>query len=151
MAITADNGTRVEDTLRRALSLLWANLSMDGAVSDDQTMKILCGLSRASKVRRIDDTFLGATLRAMRRVVLDDGQTPRQRIGELWRILDVPPVTEALGLDANGRLIAGHRRPAVIRRSRSGRAPVNPSLSISSGRSLPPAVRDIASRQTSAA
>jgi hypothetical protein len=99
----------IEDALRRALDLLWANLLPRETLSDEQAFERLRRLVRSRKVRAAlagSATFLAATLRAVRRVLLDqDGRTARQRIGELWCILDVPPVNDALGIDNNRRLV----------------------------------------------
>jgi hypothetical protein len=50
------------------------------------------------------------TLRAVQHVVADDRRTARQRLGELWRILDQLPVNEALSKDRNSRATTIARR-----------------------------------------
>jgi hypothetical protein len=123
----------IEDALRRALDLLWANLLPRETLSDERALERLRRLVRSRKVRAAlagSATFLAATLRAVRRVLLDqDQRTARQRIGELWCILDVTPVNDALRIDNNRRLVG----TAPQARVREIGAP--PSLSRLPGRS----------------
>lgn len=99
----------VEDTLRMAQDLLREQLQSGDPYHTIAHLRTLVRSKQVQSALRHADTFLAATLRAVRLVVADDSRDAQHRIGELWRILDQPAVNAALGFDRSRRMTTDRR------------------------------------------
>jgi hypothetical protein len=91
----------IEQTLRDAQGILRANLPPAKNLPDDQAVQSLRALVRTPQVREVlergHDTALCFVLRAVNRILSDDGQPDRTTINRLWGVLDEPEFNRALG------------------------------------------------------
>ena len=91
----------IERTLRDAQSILRANLPPAKNLPDDQAVQSLGAIVRSPQVREVlergHETALCFVLRAVSRILSDDGQLDRMTINRLWDVLDEPEFNRALG------------------------------------------------------
>jgi hypothetical protein len=91
----------IERTLRDAQGILRANLPPAKNLPDDQAVQSLRAIVRTPQVREVlergHDTALCFVLRAIDRILSDDGQADRTTINRLWDVLDEPECIRALG------------------------------------------------------
>jgi hypothetical protein len=91
----------IERTLRDAQGVLRANLPPAKNLSDNQAVQSLRAIVRAPQVREVlergQDTALCFVLRAVNRILADDGQPDRMTINRLWDVLDEPEFNRMLG------------------------------------------------------
>jgi len=92
--------------------MLWANLPPASNLPDAQAVKSLRALVRTRQVhqalKRGNDTALCFALRAVNRILSDEGQ-PNTTINRLSDVLDEPELNRALG--QNSRMILGQKKP----------------------------------------
>ena len=92
--------------------MLWANLPPARNLPDAQAVKFLRTLVRTPQVhqalKRGNDTALCFALRAVNRILSDEGQ-PNTTINRLSGVLDEPELNRALG--QNSRMILGQKKP----------------------------------------
>ena len=97
----------IKRTLREAQGMLWANLPPASNLPDAQAVKSLRALVRTPQVhqalKRGNDTALCFALRAVNRILSDDGQPDRMTINRLWDVLNEPEFNRALGSQQNMR------------------------------------------------
>lgn len=102
----------IKRTLREAQGILWANLPPASNLPDAQAVKSLRALVRTPQVhqalKRGNDTALCFALRAVNRILSDEGQ-PNTTINRLSDVLDEPELNRALG--QNSRMILGQKKP----------------------------------------
>src|SRR5262249_23266182 len=105
----------IKRTLREAQGMLWANLPPASNLPDAQAVKSLNSrqaLARTPQVhqalKRGNDTALCFALRAVNRILSDEGQ-PNTTINRLRDVLDEPELNRALG--QNSRMILGQKKP----------------------------------------
>jgi hypothetical protein len=95
----------IQQTLREAQGILRANLPPARNLPDDQAVKSLRAIVRTPQVRealeRGNDTALCFALRAVNRILSDEGQPDRATINQLWDVLDEPELNRALGVQRN--------------------------------------------------
>ena len=95
----------IKRTLRDAQGILRANLPPAKNLPDDQAVKSLRAIVRTPQVREVlergHDTALCFVLRAVNRILSDDGQPDRMTINRLWDVLDEPKFNRALGGQQN--------------------------------------------------
>jgi hypothetical protein len=95
----------IERTLRDAQGILRANLPPAKNLPDDQAVQSLRAIVRTPQVREVlergHDTALCFVLRAVNRILSDDGQPDRMTIKRLWDALDEPECNRALGGQQN--------------------------------------------------
>jgi hypothetical protein len=88
-------------TLRDAQGILRANLPPAKNLPDDQAVQSLRAIVRTPQVRealeRGNDTALCFVLRAVNRILSDDGQPDRMTINRLWDVLGEPEFNRTLG------------------------------------------------------
>jgi hypothetical protein len=91
----------IERTLREAKGILRANFPPAKNLPDDQAVQSLRAIVRTPQVREVlergHDTALCFVLRAVNRVLSEDGQPDRTTINRLWDVLDEPEFNRALG------------------------------------------------------
>ena len=91
----------IERTLRDAQGILSANLPPAKNLPDDQAVQSLRAIVRSPQVREVlergHDTALCFVLRAVNRILSDDGQPDRMTINRLWDVLDDLELNRALG------------------------------------------------------
>jgi hypothetical protein len=82
----------IERTFRDIQSILRANLPPAKNVPDNQAVQSLRAIVRSPQVREVlergNDTALCFVLRAVNRILSDDGQPDRMTINRLWDVLD---------------------------------------------------------------
>jgi len=95
----------IERTLRDAHSILRANLPPAKNLPDDQAVQSLRAIVRSPQVREVlergHETALCFVLRAVSRILSDDGQLDRMTINRLWDVLDESKFNRALGSQYN--------------------------------------------------
>jgi len=95
----------IERTLRDAQSILRANLPPAKNLPDDQAVQSLRAIVRSPQVREVlergHETALCFVLRAVSRILSDDGQLDRMTINRLWDVLDESKFNRALGSQYN--------------------------------------------------
>jgi hypothetical protein len=95
----------IQQALREAQGILRANLPPARNLPDDQAVKSLRAIVRTPQVRealeRGNDTALCFALRAVNRILSDEGQPDRATINQLWGVLDEPELKRALGVQRN--------------------------------------------------
>ena len=95
----------IERTLRDAQGILRANLPPAKNLPDNQAVQSLRAIVRSPQVREVlergNDTALCFVLRAVNRILSDDGQPDRMTINRLWDVLDEPEFNRALGAQQN--------------------------------------------------
>jgi hypothetical protein len=95
----------IKRTLRDAQGILRANLPPAKNLPDDQAVKSLRAIVRTPQVREVlergQDTTLCFVLRAVNRILSDDGQPDRMTINRLWDVLDEPEFNRTLGGQQN--------------------------------------------------
>ena len=91
----------IERTLREAKGILRANLPPAKNLPDNQAVQSLRAIVRAPQIREVlergHDTALCFVLRAVNRILVDDGQPDRMTINRLWDVLDEPEFNRTLG------------------------------------------------------
>jgi hypothetical protein len=104
----------IEQALREAQDLLWANLPPTQNLSDERAVVCLRAAIGAARVQEAiehgNDTALSFVLRAANRI-LSEKQANRATIIHLWDILDAPEVNRALGIKQNSRMMIGRKKP----------------------------------------
>ena len=95
----------IERTLRDAQGILRANLPPAKNLPDNQAVQSLRAIVRTPQVREVlergHDTALCFVLRAVNRILSDNGQPDRMTINRLWDVLDQPEFNRALGGQQN--------------------------------------------------
>jgi hypothetical protein len=95
----------IERTLRDAQGILRANLPPAKNLPDNQAVQSLRAIVRTPQVREVlergHDTALCFVLRAVNRILSDDGQPDRMTINRLWDVLDEPEFNRILGSQQN--------------------------------------------------
>ena len=95
----------IERTLRDAQGILRANLPPAKNLPDNQAVQSLRAIVRTPQVREVlergHDTALCFVLRAVNRILSDDGQPDRMTINRLWDVLDEPEFNRTLGGQQN--------------------------------------------------
>ena len=95
----------IERSLRDAQGILRANLPPAKNLPDNQAVQSLRAIVRAPQVREVlergHDTALCFVLRAVNRILADDGQPDRVTINRLWDVLDEPEFHRALSGQQN--------------------------------------------------
>ena len=95
----------IERTLRDAQGILRANLPPAKNLPDNQAVQSLRAIVRTPQVREVlergRDTALCFVLRAVNRILSDDGQPDRMTINRLWDVLDEPEFNRTLGGQQN--------------------------------------------------
>ena len=95
----------IERTLRNAQGILRANLPPAKNLPDNQAVQSLRAIVCTPQVREVlergNDTALCFVLRAVNRILSDDGQPDRMTINRLWDVLDEPEFNRALGAQQN--------------------------------------------------
>jgi hypothetical protein len=95
----------IERTLRDAQGILRANLPPAKNLPDNQAVQSLRAIVRTPQVREVlergHDTTLCFVLRAVNRILSDDGQPDRMTINRLWDVLDEPEFNRTLGGQQN--------------------------------------------------
>jgi hypothetical protein len=95
----------IERTLRDAQGILRANLPPAKNLPDDQAVQSLRAIVRTPQVREVlergHDSALCFVLRAVNRILSDNGQPDRMTINRLWDVLDQPEFNRALGGQQN--------------------------------------------------
>ena len=95
----------IERTFRDIQSILRANLPPAKNLPDNQAVQSLRAIVRSPQVREVlergNDTALCFVLRAVNRILSDDGQPDRMTINRLWDVLDEPEFNRALGAQQN--------------------------------------------------
>ena len=91
----------IERTLRDAQGILRANLPPAKNLPDNQAVQSLRAIVRAPQIQEVlergHDTALCFVLRAVNRILVDDGQPDRMTINRLWDVLDEPEFNRTLG------------------------------------------------------
>src|SRR6266403_3105749 len=112
----------IKRTLREAQGMLWANLPPASNLPDAQAVKSLRALVRTPQVhqalKRGNDTALCFALRAVNRILSDEGQ-PNTTINRLSDVLDEPELNRALGAE-----LPHDPRAEKTARSMTSRAPL---------------------------
>ena len=102
----------IKRTLRDAQGILWANLPPASNLPDAQAVKSLRALIRTPQGQQVlergNDTALCFVLRAVNRILSDEGQ-PNTTINRLWDVLDEAELNRALG--QSSRMILGQKKP----------------------------------------
>ena len=105
-------GRLIERTRRDARGMLRANLPPSKNLPDNQTVQSLRAIVRTPQVREVlergNDTALCFVLRAVNRILSDEGQ-PNTTINRLWDVLDEAELNRALG--QSSRMILGQKKP----------------------------------------
>jgi hypothetical protein len=95
----------IKRTLRDAQGILRANLPPAKNLPDDQAVQSLRAIVRTPQVREVlergHDSALCFVLRAVNRILSDNGQPDRMTINRLWDVLDQPEFNRALGGQQN--------------------------------------------------
>jgi hypothetical protein len=102
-----DHARVIESALRMIQKVLLDQLEPNRPCDELAVARVRM-LIRSAAVRSAlqqADSFLAMTLRAVRLVVADEQLPARQRIGELWCILDQPPVHAALSIEQSSPTI----------------------------------------------
>ena len=90
----------IERALRDAKGILLANLPPAKNLPDNQAVQSLRAIVRPPQVREVlergHDTALCFVLRAVNRILADDGQPDRLTINRLWDVLDEPEFNRIL-------------------------------------------------------
>jgi len=105
----------IEQALREAQDLLWANLPPTHELPDDQAVKgiraLVCLPSVEHALERGNDTVCAFALRAVHRVLSEQAASPRVTVCRLWDILDEPHLNRALGRKQNSRMNFRVKKP----------------------------------------
>jgi hypothetical protein len=95
----------IEKSFRDIQSILRANLPPAKNLPDNQAIQSLRAIVRSPQVRELlergNDTALCFVLRAVNRILFEDGQLDRMTINRLWEVLDEPEFNRALGGQQN--------------------------------------------------
>jgi len=95
----------IERSFRDIQSILRANLPPAKNLPDNQAVQSLRAIVRSPQVRELlergNDTALCFVLRAVNRILFEDGQPDRMTINRLWDVLDEPEFNRALGGQQN--------------------------------------------------
>jgi hypothetical protein len=95
----------IERSFRDIQSILRANLPPAKNLPDNQAVQSLRAIVRSPQVRELlergNDTALCFVLRAVNRILFEDGQPGRITINRLWDVLDEPEFNRALGGQQN--------------------------------------------------
>jgi hypothetical protein len=105
----------IEQAVRKAQDMLWANLPPTHRIPDDDVVASVRALVAQPDVKqaleRGNDVVCAFALRAVDRVVSDIAQPSRATINQLWDILDQPDLNHALGAKQNSRMNFWLKKP----------------------------------------
>ena len=108
----------IQQALRDAQDILWANLPPSRNLSDNSAVAGLRAVIAVPAVREAiqqgNDTALCFMLRAVNRILSYKSDNPRKTIDRLWGILDDPELNRMLGLRQNARMILGRKKPPAL-------------------------------------
>ena len=109
----------IEEAVREAQNILWANLAPTHNVSDEEAVSelgdLVCSPDLVVALDRAPDTALVFVLRAVIHVLAED-DTPKRTISRLWPILDHPDLNGILENPQNSRMKIGRksRQPNLL-------------------------------------
>jgi hypothetical protein len=102
----------VEETVRKAQNILWANLP---PLSDELIVKRISALISVPAVQEAlehcSDTVPVFALRGVHRVLSDRAEPPRATLDRLCDILNEPDLNQALGIKQNTRMNLWLKKP----------------------------------------
>ena len=108
----------IQQALRDAQDILWANLPPSRNLSDNSAVAGLRAVIAVPAVREAiqqgNDTALCFMLRAVNHILSYESDNPRKTIDRLWGILDDPELNRMLGLRQNARMILGRKKPPAL-------------------------------------
>jgi hypothetical protein len=107
----------IQQALRDAQNILWANLPPDRNLSDDGAvagLRAVIGVPAVQEaIEQGDDTALCFVLRTVNHI-LNEAEISHKTIDRLWGVLDDPELNRMLGLKQNARITLGRKKPPAL-------------------------------------